>query len=109
MGCFGAPLTGAAPAAGWVGRLPGCSEVSPRGVSRMTRKWPVKGGASAAGRDSGSICEAKLYVFFGGHERVYLVVDQPPLFQEGMDAHNGTDITREVSPAGRNRKVLCRP
>lgn len=42
-------------APGCVGRVPGCKDVRPRGVSRMTRKWPVKGGANAAGRDSGSI------------------------------------------------------
>jgi hypothetical protein len=35
--------------------VPGCKDWSPRGVSRMTRKWPVKGGAKVAGRASGSI------------------------------------------------------
>jgi hypothetical protein len=37
------------------GRVPGWRDWRPRGVSRMTRKWPVKGGESAAGRCSGSI------------------------------------------------------
>ena len=37
------------------GRVPGCTDCRPRGVSRITRKCPVNGGASAAGRWSGSI------------------------------------------------------
>lgn len=44
----------AAPVAA-VGRVPGCTDCRPLGVSKMTRKWPVKGGASAAGLCSGSI------------------------------------------------------
>ena len=44
----------AAALAGW-GRLPGCIDCKPRGVSSITRKWPVNGGASAAGLCSGSI------------------------------------------------------
>lgn len=44
-------------ACGWVGLVPGCRDCKPRGVSRITRKWPVKGGARVAGRASGSICE----------------------------------------------------
>ena len=36
------------------GRVPGCKDCRPRGVSRMTRKWPVNGGANVAGRVSGS-------------------------------------------------------
>ena len=42
-------------AEGLGGLVPGCSDWSPRGVSRTTRKWPVKGGAKVAGRASGSI------------------------------------------------------
>jgi hypothetical protein len=38
-----------------VGLEPGWRDCKPRGVSRMTRKWPVKGGARVAGRASGSI------------------------------------------------------
>jgi hypothetical protein len=41
--------------AGCEARLPGCRDCRPRGVSRITRKCPVKGGARAAGRASGSI------------------------------------------------------
>lgn len=37
--------------------VPGWRDCRPRGVSRMTRKWPVNGGARVAGRCSGSICE----------------------------------------------------
>ncbi len=44
----GAPVTG-------FGRRPGCMDCRPRGVSSTTRKCPVKGGARAAGRCSGSI------------------------------------------------------
>lgn len=50
---FGAPFTPAA--ASFVeGRVPGCNDCKPRGVSRTTLKWPVNGGANVAGRVSGS-------------------------------------------------------
>ena len=42
-----------APSVG-LGLVPGWRDWRPRGVSRITRKWPVKGGARVAGRVSGS-------------------------------------------------------
>ena len=42
-------------AVGMGGRVPGWRDWRPRGVSRVTRKWPVKGGERAEGRWSGSI------------------------------------------------------
>lgn len=39
---------------GAAGLVPGARDCRPRGVSRMTRKWPVNGGPSAEGRVSGS-------------------------------------------------------
>lgn len=38
--------------------------------------------------------------------RAYLVVDQAPLLQEGMNSHNGANITGQVSPAGRHSQIL---
>lgn len=39
---------------------PGWAGWRPRGVSAITRKWPVKGGPMFEGRDSGSTCDLSL-------------------------------------------------
>ena len=53
---LGAPFTPAAAAAVSFaeGRVPGCRDCKPRGVSSTTLKCPVNGGAKVAGRVSGS-------------------------------------------------------
>jgi len=38
----------------------------------------------------------------------YLVVDEAPLLEEGVDAHDGADISSQVPPAGSDGQVLGR-
>lgn len=39
----------------------------------------------------------------------YLVVDKSPLFEERMHAHDGANVSRQVSSAGGDSEVLRRP
>src|SRR4051794_29274903 len=36
----------------------------------------------------------------------YLIVDETPLLEEGVNAHYGTDIASQVAPAGSDGEIL---
>ena len=44
----------------------------------------------------------------GSAVHVHLVVDQSPLLQEGVDPHDGADVSREVPAAGGAGEILCK-
>jgi hypothetical protein len=89
--------------------VPGWRGASPRGVSTRMRKWPVKGGPSAEGRESASICGGCQSSSSRQDRRprsTDLVVDEPPLLEEGVYAHDGADVAGEVAPARGDGEVL---
>lgn len=60
------------------------------------------------GRVWGSTCKKEVSIRRAQLEsnHAHLVVNQPPLLKERMDAHDRADISSKVATAGRNRKVL---
>lgn len=61
------------------------------------------------GRVWGSTCKKKKLVFDEhslDRNHTHLVVNQPPLLEERMNAHDCADISGKVATAGRDRKVL---
>jgi len=94
-------------AGGMEGRVPGWRDWRPRGVSRVTRKWPVKGGERAEGRWSGSILSYGVSTKTQKKDRTDLVVDQAPLLKKSMDAHDGADVAGKVAATGSDGEILC--
>lgn len=70
-------------------------------MSAVTLKCPVKGGPILAGRVWGSTCFVHVSKPGAKNPRTrnpYLVIDETPLFQKGVHAHDRTNIAGQVPP-----------
>ena len=91
-------------------------------VERLKTAWGIKNDAEVACERRGKCCRSLVWVNLRtdvlrfrawkrkrGGGSAYLVVDQTPLFQKGMDTHDSANVSSQVSPASSDGEILCGP